>query len=718
MKKQMFVFALIMALAMASHAVNVTWTDAVGDHDWANTNNWSTLALPAEADTAVFPTTILYEGAVTNLYVVEMNGDRTVTAVSFTGAGYPIINGPTHTLTVNGNISGSKSGIVNTKVVFTTDASVKCTDSYGNRINLTGGVVSPYNLSFSGSVNNGIVVTNGIYSVSNTTINATTSFRNCFITNSILTLANTWSDSNGNRTGLYIYSTTTHTNTVLATDKNAGGITFSNQGDIERSVETTIKKLEHRQGSLSITLNFYGGTNLVTVQEFVCDPGALVKIGNSNNAGLNTGLIISGAVNTNGTYKPNFMYAYYLTKINENGAIVTCSASTDYTVLPVATYDPTKMYRQNTVADIALTEDSEVWAWMVDKAGDIALNLGEYDMTVGSGNMVFNGSGVKGVASTGGKLVIGGDDFIIYAAGSTGSLTFSAPLSWRKPAGSTVQYPSLIFSGASLPEVIFSGIDEIGDYHAINAEAGQYFSSIIFAGPSDRNFHGKLTGRNRIYNRGTGTLTFSGADDRRSASTYAESGTTVLAHNDAPQIYSVTNGAVCIVADGINLTRRVTVYDGGIFCMAGTTASVSYQPIYSGGRLEGGALGELGTFKSTGDLQPYADFTANLKIGEAGSSLIDIGNRFILPAVTGGITMTVRVEDISNGAANIHNTDVFTVVKVGSFYNTGNAFNLAIENGSPNSIDTSAAQAFYNISAKTITITGLRSLRGTVVLVR
>jgi hypothetical protein len=724
MKSASFKITILTAFAVSLQAATVTWTDVESDHDWGNPDNWSTLALPGEADTAVFPTTILYEGAITNLYVVEMNGDRSVSAVSFSGSGYPIISGPAHTLTVNGNITGSKSGIVNTRVVFTTNATVKCTDNYGNKISLTGGVDSPYGLAFSGSVNNGIAVSNGIYSVSNTTINASTSFRDCVISNSLLTIANTWSDSNGNRTGVTLFSTVFTTNTVIATDKNAGGLTFNNQGDIARSVATVIRRLEHRQGSLSITPTFYGGTNLITVQEFICDPGAFVKISNSKmgtpafNAGVNAGLIIPGAVNTNGTYKPNFMYGYYLTKVNAYSALESCSATTDYTVLPVATYDPTKMYRQNTVADITLTQDSEVWAWLVDKIGDIALLLGEHDMTIGSGNMVFNGTGVKSVASTGGKLVIGGDDFIVYAAGTTGSLTFSAPLAWRKPAGSTVQYPSLIFSGTGLPEVIFSGVDEIGDYNALNAEAGQAITSIIFAGPSDRTFHGTLTGRNRIYHRGSGTLTFSGADDRRSASFWAESGTTVLAHNDAPQVYSVTNGAVCIVADGITPTRRVYVYDGGIFCMAGNTASVGYQAVYAGGRIEGGAPGEIGTFKATGDFQPYDSFAMGLKISQTTNSLISL-SKFIIPPVTGGATITVRVEDLSNGARDVSPSDVFTVATATSFTNTSYPMNFAVENASPTKLDTSAAQVTYNSSAKTITISGISSMpKGTVVLVR
>lgn len=721
MKKPALTFTIIMALAMASHAATVTWTDSDGDHDWGNPNNWSTLALPTDADTATFPASI--GGSAT--YEVHMNGDRNTYAVVFSGTGFPIINGADDSLTISGYVSGSKGAVINTKLVFTQDVAIRSADSWISTITLAGGAQGAVTVSSTGNQNNRLTIGGGLYAVSNTVFQAGGgTIKDCVITNVNVTLGCTFSDGDGNRTGLSILSTANISNTVIATVKNAGGLTFKNDTNPDAVSHTVVKNLLHRQGNLGLRNELWGGTNLVTIQSFVCEPGAFVKVTNSKsgtpafNPGVNAGFIIPGAVNTNGTYKPNFMIDYYLTKINEHGAIVTCDPSTDYTVAPAASYDPTKMYRQNAAADITLTQDIEVWAWLVNASGDMALNLGDFDMTVGSGNMVFNGSGVRSVNSTGGRLVFGGDDVIIYAAGSTtGSLTFSAPIAWRSPTGSTVQYPSLIFSGTGLPSVIFEGDDEITDYHALNAEAGKSISSIIFAGPSDRTFHGPITGRNRIYQRGTGTLTFSGADNRRWQNFYAESGTTVLAHNEAPQVQSVTNGAVCIVADGIVPTRRVSVYNGGIFCMEGDTASVGYQPVYPGGRLEGGVPGDLGTFKATGDFEPYGDFTMGLKIGETSASLISLA-KFIIPPVGGGATITVSVADVSNGSRLVRTGDVFTVATATSFTNTSYPMNFAVVNESPGSLDTSAAQVTYNSSAKTITISGIRSLRGTVILVK
>ena len=719
MKKMSFTLLLILATALLVRATDTTWTDSTGDHDWGNANNWNTLAVPGTADKAIFPLAI---GSVTN-YVVNMNGDRSVKEIAFASAGKNQIYGPANTLTMGGNILGGSSAILSTKIVFTVDATVKCTDNYGNKIFLAGGVESPYSITFSGSVNNGMTITSGVYRVPRTTIDAPTTIIDCLITNSMLTLANSWSDSNGNRTGLTLYSTVNFTDSILTIDKNAGAISFSNQDNTNASIQTILRKIDHKQGNLGITLSFYGGTNIVTVQDFACSPGSFVRISNSKlgaatfNAGVNAGLVIVGATNTNGTYKPNFMSTYLLTKVNANGALEQCSASTDYTALPVATYSPSKMYRWASSTDITLTQDSEVWAWLIDNGTDRTLDLGSNNLTIGSGNFALNGSGVKNVISGGGKLIFGGDDVILYAGGTTGSLIFSAPLAWRKPAESTVQYPSLIFSGTGLPEVLFSGVDEIGDYNALNAEAGKSMTSIIFAGPSNRNFHGKLTGRNSIYNRGTGTLTFSGADERRSAAFYAESGTTIFAYTNAVQLTSATNGAVCIVADGVAYSKRLNVYDGGIICMAGNTASVGYQPVNVGGRLDGGAPGQVGTFRVTGDFQPSGNFSIGMKIAATTNSLLSL-SKFIIPPVTGGATITIRVSDISGGNRTIHKGDVLTVATATSFTNTTYPMNFVVVSDSPTSLDASTAVASYNLSTKTITVTGLNSLRGTVISIR
>ncbi len=718
-KKTLGLSLLLLSLGLSVQAADITWTDLDADQDWGNTNNWSSFALPGAADKAIFPLAI---DSVAN-YVVNMNGDRSVKEISFTGAGKPQIIGPANTLTVSGNILGGSSAVLSTKVVFTADATVKSTDSFGNKITLAGGVSSPYTVTYSGTVNNGIAVTSGVYSVSNSFIYPPTSFRDCQLTNSILTLINNWSDSNGNRTLLSLYSTVNLTDTPLVTEKNAGAVTFNNQGDIDRVIQTTVKKIHHKQGNLGLSQDFYGGTNLVTIQSFVCEPGAFVRVSNNKkgsatfNAGVNAGFIIAGATNVNSTYKPNFMYNYYLTKINAFGAIESCSASTDYSTLPVASYDPTKMYRLNTATDITLSQDSEVWALLVETATDRTLSLAEFDLTIGSGNLAIYGSGVKSITSSGGKLVFGGDDVILYASGSTGSLTFSAPIAWRKPAGSAVQYPSLIFSGTGLPEIIFSGADEIGDYYALNAEAGQSYSSIIFAGASDRHFHGPITGRNSIYNRGSGTLTFSGPDDRRSPNFYAESGTSVLAHASAAQPRGITNGAVCVIADGIAYTKAAVVYKDGTLCMEGNTASSTAEPtIENGACIEGGLPGAVGTFTTAGKLAPKANFTVGLKISNTTNSLIKVGTGFYNPAVS-GMTMTVRVEDVSGGTASIGATNVFTILTAGSFNNTSYPLSFNVVNGSPTRLDTSAAQVSYNTSAKTITISGIRPApRGTAIL--
>ncbi len=718
MKKTTLTFSIIMATAISCQAVTATWTDTLGDHDWGNTNNWSTLALPTDADTASFPDAI---GGVTN-YPVYLNGDRHVDRIAMHKESIPFINGPENTLTVDVQITGSKGGDINTHVVFPGDGIVRCGDSWAYKIYLSGGMEAPGTVSFPGSHNNMITVTSGVYRVGNIVADAKASFQNCVITNTTLTVATSWVYSSDNRTTIDFYSTAKLFDTSLSTDKGAGIFNFYNSDSPATITTHTVSQIRNNQGILTLVNQFYGGTNFVEIQSLVREPGTAVRITNSQKGGTirigeNEGFFIPGAVNTNGTYAPWIMDAQYLVKVNALGALERC-ATTEYVALPAASYNPTDMYRQAAVGDINLDSDAEVWAWLIDGSFSANLNLGGHDFKLGSGNFSVYGSGTKKITSAGGRFIVGGEDLILYANSSGGSLEFAAPIAWEKPASSTVDYPSLIVVYSSFPEIIFSGEDLIGDYYALSAESGGTVVPIIFDGSSDRNFHGPLVGRYKIIQRGTGTLTLSGPDRRRASSLDVENGTVVLADPEAAAPTTVTNGAVCIVADGIAYTKNLNSQAGGILCMAGNTGSVGTQNPLTGGRIEGGAPGELGTFNTTGAFKPGNACTVGLKIAESGSSLINVGAKLEPPSGTAGVTMTIRVEDISNGAANIHTSDVFTVLIAHGLTNSNNPMSYVFENGSPGFLDISAAQATRNASTGTITLTGVRSLRGTMIMIK
>ena len=71
---------LCFALAACCNAATVTWTGGGGDGQWGNPENWSTGALPAEADSVSFPVdATLPDGR------VKLGADRRVARLTFTG---------------------------------------------------------------------------------------------------------------------------------------------------------------------------------------------------------------------------------------------------------------------------------------------------------------------------------------------------------------------------------------------------------------------------------------------------------------------------------------------------------------------------------------------------------------------------------------------------------------------------------------------------------
>ncbi len=706
-------------------AAAVDWTDASGDHLWSNTQNWSSGALPGDSDEIRFPHSVGGDSA----YPVIVDGIYTVDRVSL-GSSCEAVFSPADgnaKFIVKQSFTGGKNAVIGVPLEVSENTKLTCSSGWGNKIVFNGGVFGDATVLSQGNQNNRIVISNCVCSVTNIIVSGGgMSMREVTATNITLTIACAFSDGSGNRTGVTLYSPSNFAGTIFQTDNNAGALTFSNEDNPSEESVTEITRIRHTQGRLGLSLQYYGGTNLVKIKKIDMTPGAFIQWTTSRQSsdapqlslGENAGFILTEESQINGFLRPEYTYDYYLTKLNENGAVV--SAVSDYLTFDGSAADPTKPYKWRSTSDISLEDDVEVYAFLATETGDAVLSLGDNDLVIGSGSLSVSASGNKQFASSGGSIVFAGEHVILFAAGSTGYLEFSAPMEYRKPAWSNVEFPSMIFTGTGKPEVIFSGEDRIGDYDSLNADGGRSITSITFAGDSDRTFHGVIVGRNRIYNRGSGTLSFMGPDVRRSAGgVYCESGTTVVGHNEGISIASVTNGAVCVIADGVEYSssKSINVHLGGVFCMEGANASVYNHTVSQPCVLAGGKPGETGIFSVRNEFRPNSDYKINLKIDDTSSSFLNL-NRYI-PGSKSTRNVKIIVSDLTNGRRVLRQGETFPVMsfKYTKNFSAGDDI-FTVETDTPGYIDVSNAEVYYDPETMTVSVSGITSNSRTLILFR
>lgn len=723
-----FAVCLIAALPFISNSADVRWTDASGDHDWGNPLNWEGGALPTKSDYAIFPDSVNGDKS----YTVNMNGDREVGSLSFSNSENPVLNGQGHELTIYGDyFGGGYRAEINTLLVFKNDARIQTKDGYSSNMKLNGGVRGEnVVVRFSGNQNNAATVAGGIYSVSNTIASAAgLSFVDCIATNISLELSCGFSDGNGNRSCVDIYPSANITGMKLTVSGNGGTFRFRNEGYTNSANEHLISRIHNINGYFELAQQFYGGTNIVRVANYDNEPGSRCTInvsgfnGASVQNGRNCGFVFENLEKVNGVADPSFLWVHftYPVCINSFGAL---DSQTNITPWPAdGATSPEGIYAvKNASQTIDLQNDSEIYLLRHEYSNvdeKEAINLNEFDLTVGSGTLLFQSRGNKRFQSSGGALVFGGEDIRIAATDRNLWLDFACPVEWRKPSGSKVQYPSLVFLSAGATNTVFSGEDRIVHYGGINIDSGNPIAAVTFKGDSDRVFHGDIVGRNQIYNRGTGTLTFLGEDLRRTTGLYCESGITVVGNANGPAPNTILDGAVFILADNTEYTsaRSITSSEGGVFCMEGDSASVQNHKISVPCIVEGGAPGHVGIFSTRGDFTPGTNYTVRLKIGETASSRMEI-NRYS-PTSNGPRTVTICVTDITDGARVVRPGETFTAMH----YNNISKFVpgddiYVVENGSPGSLNTNAAQAVYDEEAMAVIVTGISSNCGTVIMFR
>ena len=210
--------------------------------------------------------------------------------------------------------------------------------------------------------------------------------------------------------------------------------------------------------------------------------------------------------------------------------------------------------------------------------------------------------------------------------------------------------------------------------------------------------------------RGTGTLTFAGPDITRGRQIFVEDGTVVIADNNAPRIDCVTNGATLRVEKDIVWTQTAVVWDDSVLEGFGTlNPGLNQNYLQPGCILRGGTASEPGTFSFGG--QVVIPTNVVLDVGFTGDAhgQIHVGGKLTFRSNL-DTEVIVRVSDVDKTAV-IRPSDTFVVLDyVGSLenYNAGR-ISFVVENASPKRLDTSAAQLTFDTTAKTLSITGVKS---------
>ena len=722
----MLVTAIVVFATFASAwAANVTWNNSTGNGLWSDPNNWDGGAKPGEGDVAVIGSN------------VTLDADATVLAVSLSGS--PVIDGAEHRLTViNGTVTGGSDPVIKCKLVFPDGvaATVRPAEVRGHVMTIEGGIdggasvaSTRGNQNYSIRFTNETIRTGGLFADFATTFFAPLDVRS-------LTLSDPWSDGNGNSPAFTFWPSAILANdTVITTKQGVVTLAFTDQYETG-PVTFSIPKLHLASaGRTSLSCNYYGEQNFVRINAFERESGAMLHINNRKlgssafNPGVNAGIFISGIPTDAQGRVPAWAYNdSYRIKVLENGALAPV-AYNDYADLAgeIAVNNPTGLYRLHYVQNAALTADTDIDSLIMNgnfgstDDNTMRLYLADYKLRLHGGALALRDWASKEISASGdGALVIAADQAVFNFTYDVNRIEISAPIEWEKPAGSTVDYPDFLMPYYSGVETIFSGEDRVSDWGALSAD-GRNNALLVFDGPSDRTFHGPVGGRFWMRKRGTGTLTFAGPDITRGRQIFVEGGTLVIADNNAPKIDCVTNGATLRIAKDVVWTQTAVVWENSVLEGFGTLQSgLNQNHLRPGCILRGGTATEPGTFSFGGQVVTPTNFVIDVRFKGDTHGQIAVGGKQTFRSNLDTV-IRVRVSD-ADGTADVKPSQTYTVYSwTGSTENyDANRVSVQIENGSPRHINTSQAWAVIDTTTttKTIKISGLRSARGTVIVIR
>ena len=725
MKTTVKLFAILVSVfaGVTAHCADITWDNSSGDNLWSTPENWSTDKLPGDSDRAKF----------TGDDIVVVDSAIRVGGILISDGKSPVFSGSGSLTVVNGSITGGKGAHFTVPVIFPegVNATASSANQYGSTIVFDSGLSGGASVTSGGNVNYGLKLTNGVVTVPAVTVNCSSYLQSSFPIE-ILTLTDTWADGNGNSPNIKILPGFTVGNqTEVKTGIGVPTVYFTNEGASDAVYFNVPSLCIGAGGRPTLSCEFHSGTNLVTVGSFAREPGSLVRISNNKKSGTftpgeNAGFIIPGMPTDAQGLCPAWAYddSYRLRKLANNSfAPLT---QNDYTAVggELALDNPTGLYRLNQ-ADNVLTADSEIDSLLFVQGNNATtqkLDLASHDLLVNSGSIASRDWASKAlVSSGGGRLVFGADALVLNHTYEVSYLELSAPIAWRKPSGSTVEYPDFLIPTYGGAEFVISGEDQVEHWGGFFAEGrGKGNSWLVFDGPSDRTFHGAIGGRFWMRKCGSGTLTFAGQDCTRGRDIRVEEGMVVIAHNEAPAINVVTNGSIVRIEDGIAWTKTAAVYKDGILEGTGTMVpGLNQNYLQSECILRGGTATVPGTLSFGGQVTLPTNIVLEVGLTSDAHGQVHVGGKLTFRKDLNTV-IRIRVSDVDKTAA-IRPSDTFVVLDyVGSIENyNAERISFVVENASPKRLDTSAARPAFDTKTKTLSITGVKSAnKGLAVFIR
>ena len=243
---------------------------------------------------------------------------------------------------------------------------------------------------------------------------------------------------------------------------------------------------------------------------------------------------------------------------------------------------------------------------------------------------------------------------------------------------------------------------------------------LVLEGDADREFHGELQDCVTVEQCGSGSVTFSGSGNGRSLALRALGGKVIVTSSDVNSSVFVTNGASYVLGKGVSVSRQPTIWDnsylegfGEIAAGLGTNQIKADAGFAPGDDMEAGCLTIRG-FSPTGDV------SLRCRFDETSNGLLKTSGTVAFPEA--GMRMTVRLVDLTAGARCIRPAETFTLMDFSTSSKRErfdvNHISFDIVNESPKYLDVDAAQVTLDTIAKKIFLTGVKTRRGLMLLVR
>ena len=725
-------------------ASEVSWTGAGGDWKWGNPLNWNTGKLPGPYNRVRFSTAsmagsdnnrILVDGPHVVGDIMLNSGDTRVTFAA---------DAPDASITLlSGNAYGGKEKIFDVDIFIGNsgswqgDSNAYTSPVRSNRLVHDHGL--GLDITSIGNQNNesiiaGPVDIGGKIVAQNRNLYLNTAFT---LTNAAGAYLDSRMNDGGNETTMNMQNATpplsNRVSPGIALGSLRSGGRFTLNGSAEMDIAEEFTLLDLQSGRLGVTVAGVSGSAYATTLAFggiQRGEGACLLLSASNGGRV----VVSNAVNSNGIWQPWAFRDTHYTRVGADGSIIRVP-DTDYIAFTGAGANPGDHYK-TTQPQISLAAPAEVRGLRVHASGSpTTLDLGAHNLTINSGALTADNGPDKIIQSSGGgALVFGGDD-IVFASSDTGAkFVIDAPMEWLPPAANAPR-PSLIVPTLGHESGLWlSGEDRVNDYGALTCNArysGGGLSQLVFGGPSDRAFHGPVSGAMIITKRGPGTLRLNGESRIRQGNIQLWDGTLMVGNPSIPGIYLVNSNATLSVAADVvyggmpedsRMDPGVTLGGFGTF-----SAKVHGKHMKSGSRIAPGDADTIATLTFSGDFGNsdnsvdwlFNDLFYDIKLDGAAHDSVHVANRFRKP--NPGSTWTFVVRDISDGKNSVTGKTYVLLDWTGNLENIGSEFDVevAIHPSSARRIFAdSKTKITFDPVAKQIVLTGLKSFTGGMIMVR